>query len=263
MAEGLVNLQNLAPNLSGPGLLMTKIEVLLTLINNVCLRSWDVYSDVAFAVKLIVPKCYNGNITDSNFEHYAITNSTVEEQCIENGGKFESHINYALTMLCPVLLTTFAMFPHWWKEEKKTSTLNKIFTFVLVIMKAWYQWKMLQALYKDLVLKDSTGKKNKERYISNFGNLGMYQFIQKKYMSLISEEYNIKITEPLLECVPQVHILLCVFLQNPEVVTDGSEFFFLTTFGTSVLSASMGITNFLMQGRCSLVPQKGFLGGKK
>ena len=70
-----------------------------------------------------------------------------------------------------------------------------------------------------------------------------------------------KITEPLLECVPQVHILLCVFLQNPEVVTDGNELFFLATFGTSVLSASMGITNFLMQGRCSLLPQKGFLGG--
>ena len=58
MAEGLVNLQNLAPNLSGPGELMSKTEVLLTLITNVGLRSWDVYSDVAFAIKLIVPKCY-------------------------------------------------------------------------------------------------------------------------------------------------------------------------------------------------------------
>ena len=108
-----------------------------------------------------------------NFENDTITNSTAEEQCLENGGKFESHIYYALTMLGPILLTTVAMFPHWWKEERKTSTLNKIFTFVLVIMKSWYQWKMLQALYKDLVLKESTGKKNKERFIRNFGNLGM------------------------------------------------------------------------------------------
>ena len=67
MAEGLVNLQNLAPNLSGPGELMSKTEALLTFINNVILRSWDVYSDVGFAIKLIVPKCYmpDGNITNS------------------------------------------------------------------------------------------------------------------------------------------------------------------------------------------------------
>ena len=73
MAEELVNLQNLAPNLSGPGELMSKTEVLLTLITNVGLRSWDVYSDVAFAIKLIVPKCYMPDVDSTTNSKYFST----------------------------------------------------------------------------------------------------------------------------------------------------------------------------------------------
>ena len=99
-----------------------------------------------------------------------------ETECnATNGiGKFESHPNFAVAMLLPVLMATISLLPQWWRVEKSTSTLNKVFTFLLVLTQFWSQYKMLQILYTGLVKKDPNWKKDKETFLRNFGTLGRY-----------------------------------------------------------------------------------------
>merc|ERR1712079_458141 len=73
-----------------------------------------------------------------------------ETLCIAVGGKFHGHPNFALAMLMPVLLTMLFILPHWWTNEKKTTSCNKIFTFALVLLQFFPQWKMLNVLYLGL-----------------------------------------------------------------------------------------------------------------
>ena len=76
------------------------------------------------------------------------------------------------------------------------------------------------------------------------------------------------ISEPLIESVPQVHILLCLWAQNPKLITGQYSFrfydidpLFFATFITSLISAAKGIASFLLEGPCKLVPKKGLFGG--
>ena len=67
-------------------------------------------------------------------------------------------------------------------------------------------------------------------------------------------------SEPFLESVPQVHILLPLALSNEHLFIE-SLILFIVTFTTSVLSASLGIAKFLKLGPCRLIPNEGILGG--
>ena len=76
------------------------------------------------------------------------------------------------------------------------------------------------------------------------------------------------ISEPIIESVPQVHILLCLWGQNPKLITGQSDIgfdhidpLFFATFTTSVISASKGMASFLLDGPCKLVPKNGLFGG--
>ena len=76
------------------------------------------------------------------------------------------------------------------------------------------------------------------------------------------------ISEPIIESVPQVHILLSLWGLNPKLITGQLNFeiydidpLFLATFATSLISASKGIASFLMDGPCKLVPKNGLFGG--
>ena len=76
------------------------------------------------------------------------------------------------------------------------------------------------------------------------------------------------ILEPLLESVPQVHILLCFWGIHPRLITGQNRIsfynldsLFFATFLTSLVSAAKGIASFLLEGPCKLLPQKGLFGG--
>ena len=81
-------------------------------------------------------------------------------------------------MLMPVLLAMLFILPHWWNNEKKTTSCNKIFTFALVLLQFYPQWKMLNVLYIGLWKKDAKWKEEKERFQENIGSLGKF-FIKK------------------------------------------------------------------------------------
>ena len=117
---------------------MTFSDALFAFLFGVGLPSWDVYSDMIFAVTLAI-----------------------------NG-----HPNFSLAMLMPVLLAMLFILPHWWNNEKKTTSCNKIFTFALVLLQFYPQWKMLNVLYIGLWKKDAKWKEEKERVQGNIGSLG-------------------------------------------------------------------------------------------
>ena len=69
------------------------------------------------------------------------------------------------------------------------------------------------------------------------------------------------ISEPFLEAVPQIHILLILWVLNPKITFFVNPELFIATFSTSVITATLGIAKFLKIGPCRLVPDQGPLGG--
>ena len=67
--------------------------------------------------------------------------------------------------------------------------------------------------------------------------------------------------EPMLESIPQTHILLCLAGQNPTLIIGKDSTLFVVTFATSFLSAAFALSKFLKTGPCRLVPDVGRLGG--
>ena len=61
--------------------------------------------------------------------------------------------------------------------------------------------------------------------------------------------------------MPQIHILLILFVLNPVVTYFLNEGLFIATFVSSVFTATLGIAKFLKTGPCRLVPDHGPLGG--
>ena len=115
------------------------------------------------------------SITDyQNLKTLIDENPYNETFCIAEGGSFESQPKFAIAMLMPVLLAMFFILPHWWKNEKKTSNFNKIFTFILILFQFYPQWKMLQVLYWGLWKKDLKWKEAKENLQRNVGSLGKF-----------------------------------------------------------------------------------------
>ena len=75
-------------------------------------------------------------------------------------------------------------------------------------------------------------------------------------------------SEPFIESIPQVHILLTLWIEESHLFVGregpGSEktrILFYATFATSIMSASLGIAKFLKLGPCRLIPNEGILGG--
>ena len=80
-------------------------------------------------------------------------------------------------------------------------------------------------------------------------------------MKFILNEDKIFSLEPMLESIPQTHILLCLAGQNRALVIGTDTTQFVVTFATSFLSASFALSKFLKTGPCRLVPDVGRLGG--
>ena len=73
-------------------------------------------------------------------------------------------------------------------------------------------------------------------------------------------------SEPFIESIPQVHILLSLWVEESHLFVgeDGgyaTTILFIAAFITSIVSASLGIAKFLKLGPCHLIPNEGILGG--
>ena len=87
-------------------------------------------------------------------------------------------------------------------------------------------------------------------------------------LKFIPKENILSLLEPYLEAIPQVLILLCLWIDNDKYIIGNlnngfgkDAIIFLFTFSTSVLSSAFGIAKFLKSGPCRLVQNDGLLGG--
>ena len=68
-------------------------------------------------------------------------------------------------------------------------------------------------------------------------------------------------SEPFLEALPQVHILITLASMDYYLISDGNSDLFRLTLFSSFLSASFGIAKYLKTGPCRLLPEEGLCGG--
>ena len=69
-------------------------------------------------------------------------------------------------------------------------------------------------------------------------------------------------SEPFLESIPQVFILLCILTAGQgDKIFELDYFLFWSTCVTSVFSAALALTKFLKNGPCRLLPTSGLLAG--
>ena len=81
------------------------------------------------------------------------------------------------------------------------------------------------------------------------------------YVKSIHTKTKVNSLEPMLESIPQTHILLCLAGQNQSIIIGDDSTQFFITFVSSFMSASFALTKFLKMGPCRLVPNEGRLGG--
>ena len=71
-------------------------------------------------------------------------------------------------------------------------------------------------------------------------------------------------SEPILESLPQVSILLCLYYKKRLLLSGQNtteNILFVATFSSSVFSATKGLADFLLNGPCNLLPNDGLCGG--
>ena len=119
------------------------VDFLLIFVFGICLPSTDVYSDLTVIIKLSGASPHR-----------------------------------AMTLACPMILSTLFVLPHWWHLEQ--STFKKISTFPFVLLMFYPQYKMIQILYFGLWAKDNKWKKWKdiiERDVTSIGKI-LYTYTQ-------------------------------------------------------------------------------------
>ena len=164
----------------------------------------------------------------------------------------QGHWKYASAMLIPVLLNFLATCYTWWRLEKKK---DKKLTWILLVAQVWPQYRAIKVIVH--VLRSHPGAEEKKKLLlRELGGL-----------------------EPFLESAPSILILTVVFVHALEsdgvkvrenrknfmiVFGDGSAqgmALFFTTYAVSIVAGSFGITKFLLNGPCRVMPEGGSFGG--
>ena len=65
--------------------------------------------------------------------------------------------------------------------------------------------------------------------------------------------FHVLLSEPLLESIPQIHIILLIVFAGSEHTVDRTHWKTIATFAFSVFSAAYGMSRFFSVGPCRLV----------
>ena len=117
---------------------MPIMDVVLTFVFGVCTPSLDIYSDLALIIKLAI-----------------------------NGFS-----GYAITLACPMIFSTIFMLLHWWQLEQ--TAYKRMYTFPLVIMQFYYQYKMIHIIFLGIYKKEQQWKKQKDILLRDVSSIGKF-----------------------------------------------------------------------------------------
>ena len=111
-------------------------NVILIVFFGIFLHSVDVYSDIAFTVKLYI----NGNA------------------------------NYSYATMGPILAGFVCLLPHWWRIEDTRE--KKLKTLPLLVLQCWPQYLACRILYFGLVKKIALWRTEKQRLNRDISSIG-------------------------------------------------------------------------------------------
>ena len=83
------------------------------------------------------------------------------------GGK-DPH--FAIALMCPLLLSTLFILPHWWRLEG--NHCQRIITFPIVLLQFWPQYRMAKILYMGLWTNSKKWKEEKVAITRNVSHIG-------------------------------------------------------------------------------------------
>ena len=127
-------------------------STLLLLATGVCLPSFDVYSDIAFAVQL-----FTGSYEPQS------------DWCKEKYPALP-HPKYAIAILTPVLLSWIFVTKQWYREEKGVS--QKLWTLPFLILQCYPQYRALRVLYHAKWRKTNGWQRMKDAWEMEISHLG-------------------------------------------------------------------------------------------
>ena len=94
-------------------------------------------------------------------EWTSIQNEPTDEKiCVDNGGDFSSHANFAIATIVPVILALLCTSFHWFRLEKNWK--RRFYTMPFLIFQMYPQFKMAEILYLGLWVKDKKWKIKQE-----------------------------------------------------------------------------------------------------
>ena len=100
----------------------------------------------------------------------SLDKTTNRDLCIEEGGEFHGHPNFAMAMFAPILLSTLFLIPQWLKQEKSKKRILK--TLPLLLLQLYPQFKMLELLYLGLWKKDRKWREKKDELQKSVSYIG-------------------------------------------------------------------------------------------
>ena len=107
---------------------------------------------------------------------------------------YQGYNEYAAMMTIPLMLNYLFMSYKWWSMENAS---NKKWSWVLVLLQLWQQWKALKIIYK-IFKKDVRAGEEKKRMLKELSSI-----------------------EPFFESVPSTLIMTCIWLYSQAQMSDG------------------------------------------
>ena len=217
---------------------MSWVAALTLLATGVFLPTFDVYSNLLLSARILAGNYYNS------------------DYCKSLGKMVKPHPKFWSAMLVPFLLSWFFVTIQWFKTERGLK--QKLKTLPLLIFQVYPQWRALRVLFYAKWKKDNRWQRMNEEWETGISHLGKRMI--KMYYNFGLKAYQTIVSEPFLESVPQVHILMVIYIlsinsPNPcnKVYTVGGDTLFINTFSTSIVTASFGISKFIKSGPARIV----------
>ena len=142
-------------------------------IFDICVPTVDIYTDIALIYRyMFIPQCIDVgfDIHNLDFEYIfsqdLFGNDTIFNSC----NRFGTNPKYGLSMLCPIIISTIFIFGQWLRMED--STKKRFYTFPLLLLQLYPQYRTLKVLYMALWKRDIRWKKDKEILQRNLKSIG-------------------------------------------------------------------------------------------
>ena len=143
---------------------MSWVSASVILVTGVMLPTVDVYTDILFAINVLMFEA-----PDGCHVHW---NNDVSHAQLDYGA---NRSKYAAAMLTPPFISWLFVTYQWFRYEMGAK--QKILTVPFLLLQVYPQWRALQVLYHGKWKKQGGWQRLKEKWETEIGNLGLTPLI--------------------------------------------------------------------------------------